>query len=361
MSEHRNNIEETEEGLDMAEIILAFKKAILFLKANLKVLLVLGFIGALCGFYYAKSQKIEYSAVTTFALEEDKQTGGLSGIGGIASQFGLDLGSGGGSLFSGANLIDILKSRLLVEKALLSPVIYNNEEISLAEYYLRINGIRDSWDKKVIKLQLPINLDREKSTRVQDSVLYNIYSDLANPKKLIVRQKDKKITIFILETISENEIFSKLFCEKLLKVTSEFYIEVKSKKARSNLETLQKQADSVRLQLNRAIIGYASSGDNVYNLNPSLNLKSSPTKQKQIDVQANTTILSQLLGNIELAKITLRKETPLIQVIDSPIYPLPIIKANTPLIVFISTLLFTILTIIIMAVIKFIKSIKSLN
>ena len=69
MSEHRNNIEETEEGLDMAEIILAFKKAILFLKANLKVLLVLGFIGALCGFYYAKSQKIEYSAVTTFALE----------------------------------------------------------------------------------------------------------------------------------------------------------------------------------------------------------------------------------------------------------------------------------------------------
>jgi hypothetical protein len=28
MSEHRNNIEETEEGLDMAEIILLFKKVI---------------------------------------------------------------------------------------------------------------------------------------------------------------------------------------------------------------------------------------------------------------------------------------------------------------------------------------------
>jgi hypothetical protein len=348
MSEHRNNIEETEEGLDIAEIILAFKKAILFLKANLKVLLILGFIGALCGFYYAKSQKIEYSAVTTFALEEDKQTGGLSGIGGIASQFGLDLGSSGNGLFSGANLLDILKSRLLIEKALLSPVNYNNEEISLAEYYLRINGIRDSWDKKVIKLQLPINLDREKSTRVQDSVLYNIYSDLANPKKLIVRQKDKKISIFVLEAVSENEIFSKFFCENLLKVTSEFYIEVKSKKARSNLETLQKQADSVRLQLNRAIIGYASSGDNVYNLNPSLNLKSSPTKQKQVDVQANTTILSQLLGNIELAKVTLRKETPLIQVIDSPIYPLPIYRLNILLVMVISSFISIFFTIAIL-------------
>ena len=170
MSEHRNNIEETEEGLDMAEIILAFKKAILFLKANLKVLLVLGFIGALCGFYYAKSQKIEYSAVTTFALEEDKQTGGLSGIGGIASQFGLDLGSGGGSLFSGANLIDILKSRLLVEKALLSPVIYNNEEISLADqrfenkrdqlltdYEQKADSLRTSTDLKLKELEARLN------------------------------------------------------------------------------------------------------------------------------------------------------------------------------------------------------------
>jgi uncharacterized protein involved in exopolysaccharide biosynthesis len=39
-------------------------------------------------------------------------------------------------------------------------------------------------------------------------------------------------------------------------------------------------------------------------------------------VQANTAILTQLVTNLEMAKVSLRKETPLIQVIDRPILPL---------------------------------------
>ncbi len=44
--------------------------------------------------------------------------------------------------------------------------------------------------------------------------------------------------------------------------------------------------------------------------------------KKQFDVQANTAILTQLVTNLEMAKVSLRKETPLIQVIDKPILPL---------------------------------------
>lgn len=40
-------------------------------------------------------------------------------------------------------------------------------------------------------------------------------------------------------------------------------------------------------------------------------------------MQANTAILTELVKQTELAKVTLRKETPLIQVIDRPILPLP--------------------------------------
>jgi uncharacterized protein involved in exopolysaccharide biosynthesis len=40
-------------------------------------------------------------------------------------------------------------------------------------------------------------------------------------------------------------------------------------------------------------------------------------------VQANSAIFSELIKQTELAKVTLRKETPLIQVIDQPILPLP--------------------------------------
>ena len=47
-----------------------------------------------------------------------------------------------------------------------------------------------------------------------------------------------------------------------------------------------------------------------------------PSQRRQVDVQANTAILNQLVANLELAKVSLRKETPLIQVIDRPILPL---------------------------------------
>ena len=95
-----------------------------------------------------------------------------------------------------------------------------------------------------------------------------------------------------------------------------------------NVEVLQKQADSIRHELNNAINGVANESDNVYNLNPSLNIRTTPAKKRQIDVQANTAILTQLVANLELAKVSLRKETPLIQVIDKPIFPLEKIRVS---------------------------------
>lgn len=76
------------------------------------------------------------------------------------------------------------------------------------------------------------------------------------------------------------------------------------------------------MELNNAITGVAVANDNTFSLNPSLNVKRSPSARRQVDVQANTAILTELVKQTELAKVTLRKETPLIQVIDRPILPL---------------------------------------
>ena len=68
----------------------------------------------------------------------------------------------------------------------------------------------------------------------------------------------------------------------------------------------------------------AVANDNTFNLNPALNVRRAPAARSQVDVQANTAILTELVKQSELAKVTLRKETPLIQVIDQPILPLPV-------------------------------------
>lgn len=100
-------------------------------------------------------------------------------------------------------------------------------------------------------------------------------------------------------------------------------METKSKKARLNMQILNRQTDSIRTELNSAITGVAVATDNTFMLNPALNVRRAPSARRQVDVQANTAILTELVKQTELAKVTLRKETPLIQVIDRPILPLP--------------------------------------
>ena len=88
------------------------------------------------------------------------------------------------------------------------------------------------------------------------------------------------------------------------------------------MDILVRQTDSIRGELNGAITGVAVANDNTFNLNPALNVRRAPSARRQVDVQANTAILTELVKQTELAKVTLRKETPLIQVIDRPILPL---------------------------------------
>jgi hypothetical protein len=313
--------------ISLKELILKIKEWVPFLKSKWKIIFLFSFIGANIGFAVAYFDKPTYKAVLTFAMEDDKGGGGggLSGALGLASSFGIDIGGGsGGGAFAASNLTELMKSRLIVEKVLLNPIYINGKKTTLAEYFIEINKLRENWLKKpdLKTIHFFPEIERNKYSIQQDSILGVFHKILIAKNNLIIMQKDKKVTILSIEVNSKHELFSKLFCENLAKETSNFYIETKSKKARINLDALQKQADSVRSELISAIGGLAVETDNVYNLNPALITKTTPSKKRQFDVQANTAILTQLVTQLEIAKVGLRKETPLIQLIDKPMFPL---------------------------------------
>jgi uncharacterized protein involved in exopolysaccharide biosynthesis len=318
MTEQINN-----DDISLKELIQKIQEWLAYLKTQWKLIITITAIGGVIGFLYANFQKPNYLATTTFVLEEDKGGGGLGGAMGLASSFGFDLGGGGGGLFTSSNIIELMKSRLVIEKTLLNPVQVGGKEISLADYYIQVNKINDGWSNNtsLMNISFPANADRTKFSLEQDSILQIISAGLTK-NNLTITQKDKKVSIISLTVKTENEIFSKLFCEQLLKETSDFYIESKSKKSRLNVEILQKQADSIRAELNGAITGVAEASDNVFNLNPAFIVKKTPGTRLQVDVQANTAILTQLVAQLELSKVSLRKETPLVQLIDRPILPL---------------------------------------
>ena len=321
MTEEKQQIDNDE--ISLKELIQKIQEWVAYLKTQWKLIIGIAALGGIIGFMYASFQKPTYLATTTFVLEEDKGGGGLGGAMGLASSFGFDLGGGGGGLFTGSNIIELMKSRLVVEKTLLNPVMVAGKEISLVDYYIQINKLNEGWSKIPVlaNLNFPVNPDRTKFSLEQDSILYTISSGLTK-SNLTIAQKDKKVSIISLTVKAESELFSKLFCEQLLKETSDFYIETKSKKSRLNVDILQHQADSIRAELNGAITGVAAASDNVYNLNPAYNVKKTPGTRRQVDVQANTAILTQLVAQLELSKVSLRKETPLVQIIDRPILPL---------------------------------------
>ena len=321
----QNNTEQFDnDEISLKELVLKIKEWYQFLLTKWRLIILAGIIGGLIGFTYAYFQKPTYKAALTFAMEEEKSGGGgLGGALGLASQFGIDLGSSGGGAFSGANLIELMKSRKLVEKTLLSPIEVDGKAQSLVEYYLVFNEIKKGWDEKPLlkNVSFPIDADRTKFTLQQDSILKEVAAELIK-KDLVISQKDKKVSILSIEMNSTNEQFAKVFCETIAKETSEYYVEIKSKKSKMNVDILQHQADSIRAELNSAITGVAAAADNVFNLNSAMNVRRTPSARRQVDVQANTAILTQLVGNLELAKVTLRKETPLLQIIDRPSFPL---------------------------------------
>lgn len=317
------NENQSKKELSISELFQIVKEWYAFLLLQWKTIVLAGVLGALLGLTYSFIKKPIYTASLSFALESSNQGGGLSGAMGLASSLGFDFGGSGGGIFEGSNLTELFKSRKMVEKTLLMPVNLNGKTISLAEMYIQNAGWRDKWENKpkLVGLQFLPNANRKYFSRSQDSIFGVLYEDLFQ-YRLVVGQKDKKVDIISIDVSSTNELFALYFTEALAKKVGDFYIETKSKKARLNMSILERQTDSIRGELNNAIAGVALANDNTFGLNPALNVRRVPSARRQVDVQANTAILTELVKQTELAKVTLRKETPLIQVIDRPILPL---------------------------------------
>ncbi|ASU33641.1 lipopolysaccharide biosynthesis protein [Mucilaginibacter xinganensis] len=323
---NQEKVLDNSDEISLKQFILKVQGGRRFIFSKWKVILISAIIGGGLGLGYAFLKKPVYKAELSFALEDEKSSGG-GGLGaamGLASQFGIDLGGGtAGGAFAGDNLLGLMRSRSMVENTLLTPVVIKGTTQTLAGLYISFNQLREKWDNKpeLKDIKFLPGADPEKFTLQQDSVLGVFYNEIIK-NNLLVDKIDKKLSIITVEVNSKNELFSKYFAEVLTKTVSNFYIETKTKKSVQNVNILQHQTDSVRRELNAALTGVASSSDVNPNPNPAMQILRVPSQRRQVDVQANTAILTQLVANLEMSKVSLRKETPLIQIIDRPILPL---------------------------------------
>ena len=309
------------EEISLAELVDKIKSAAKYIKGKWLTVLIVSIFGALIGLAYSILKKPTYTAVCTFVLEDAKSGGGLGQYAGLASLAGINLGGGGGGIFEGDNILELYKSRTMIEKALLSTCNVNGNNQLLIDRFLDSYNLRKQWKTNNKLKNINFNADPDNFNRNQDSIITSLV-ELFNGKILNVTKPDKKLSIISVEVVTKDELFSKLFTEKLVQTVNDFYIQTKTKKSLQNVQILQHQADSVKRMLNASINGVASANDAAPNANPEMSSLRTTSQKRQVEVQANSAIYSEMVKNLELAKISLRQEMPLIQVIDKPVLPL---------------------------------------
>jgi len=321
MTDEKQYTSTSEEEITIKDLILKFQDWWRFLLSKWLVIVICGLAGAGLGLTYALLKKPSYIGGLTFVLEDSKSNP-LSAYMGLASQFGIDLGGGSGSgVFEGDNIIEFLKSRLMIEKTLLSPVIVEGKEKSLADLYLEFSELDKKFESKpeLKGLHFPLGQDRSKFTLKQDSVL-NVIQGSILKKNLEVKKLDKKLSFISVSCTSLDEKFSKAFVERLVKEATDFYVFTKIKRSKVNVDKLQLAADSLELLLNRKTYSLAVTKD--VNLNPARQQANVGTEVQTRDKMVLQTMYSEVIKNLELSKMSMAQEIPVIQIVDSPILPL---------------------------------------
>ncbi|MEH6305210.1 lipopolysaccharide biosynthesis protein [Olivibacter sp. CPCC 100613] len=310
-----------DDEIGLKELIVKLQNWWRYLLSKWSIILIAAVAGAVFGLSYSLWKKTLYKASLSFVLEDQKGGENLSSMANLASLIGISLGGmEGASLFTGDNILEFIKSKRMIEKTLLTKVVLEGEEQLLVERYVTVNKLAEGWSKnaKLTNFKfIPDSVDYF----LQDSLLAKYHKAIVE-NDLVIEKPDNKLSIIQLDITSPDELFAKAFCETLIENVTNFYVETRTKKSAENLEILTKQVDSVRRELNDAIGGVALAGEANPNANAAFQRLRVPSQKRQIDVQANTAILSELVKQQEIAKLNLRNDKPLVQALDKPKLPL---------------------------------------
>ena len=308
--------------LTVGEFWAKLKLFFTFLKRKWIPLTVTAIVACFAGAGYEYIQPPVYQAESTFVLDE--KGGGGGALPSLASSLGIDLNmmGGGGNLFAYDNILDIMQSRRIIEKVLLSEVdtaVYTHQ--TLADLYIKFNKLDLKFAKKNRTAGVHFNgfPNRDVFSPVQDSILGSIYKAFIKSNFLTDRTS-KKTQVFKVDVNGKSEVFCKLMAERIIAETRNLYIEIKTGTTQKNVERLQNKADSLLLLLNGK--SYESAETAILNANPAIKTLVVPGKLAYRNEMMVASLYSEVIKNLETAKTTLILQTPVIQILDSPHLPL---------------------------------------
>lgn len=320
MANNQNTQIQEDEAFSFKLLINQYKRQLLFTLGYWKTLSIAGIVSAIVAIAYAFFQPVTYTARTTFVVE-DAKSGGGSLVSALSGSLGIDLGgmSGSNSMLAGDNVLELLRSNSLIKKTLLTKFDTSGAN-TLADVYAEVYGWKANW-KNNSAINKEIHFNIIPLTRLEDSLL-QIMVERIKLKEISVAKPDKKLGFFELQFSSRNEVLSKLFCVNLINEATTFYINTKTGRLRKNIERLQMRADSLGVLLNRKTLSAAEASVQTLDVNLAYASPSVNAEISSRDKFMQSTVYAEIVKNLELSKTALAQESPTVQLLDTPEFPL---------------------------------------
>ena len=280
-------------------ILYSFFIIINFIKKHFIKIIIGSFIGGFTGLFieYQKYQDMSYKSEIVFVLEGEN--GGGGGIADIASSLGIGSSMGvSSSLFSGENFKELLKTKAIYRKAILTKVKFGGKEDIFGNFFL-------SKSPQKISIQ-----DR--------NILDLIYEHLKSKTSITIENPKSSFQTLAVEARSDTlaYVWSKLY----LKTVTDFYIDTKTKKSQELLIILGKRVDSLRSAL------YFTQGKlaNYNDQNQQIIFQSARIIAERLQMNSSQIqgMYLEAVRNYDNLKFSLVKEAPLFNVISDTELPL---------------------------------------
>lgn len=200
--------------------------------------------------------------------------------------------------------------------------------ITLADKYAMVYGLKEQWKQnKHIQKEIDFGGLSNKPARVEDSLLQTLVTRIAD-KELNIAKPDKKLSIFELDATMRDEKLTQLFCERLLQITTDFYVDTKVSRLKRNVDRLQRRADSINRILNRQTYVSSSENEKLIDVNPAYSSSGVTAEISAREKLVLSSIYAEVEKNLEISKTALIQETPTVQIIDRPELPLKVNKVK---------------------------------
>ncbi len=311
-----------EQGITLKDLIVKIQEYFWEVIRYWKWVLVITIPFVIFFIYKAFSTPPTYLAELTFMVNEDDGNA-LGGMSAILGQFGF--GGVGGGKNNLDKILELAKSRRIVQEVLFEKISLNNKEDYIANHLIDTYDFHEEWAEDTTGLD-GFRFDHDSLpafSRSGKRALKIMYGKLIGSKDIEGLYKtgyDEVTGIMRLHVKTINESLSIQTTKLLYGRLSKFYVTKTVEKQQQTYNVMKNKVDSLRilmLQKESALAVFKDSNLGLYT-------KKAQLQESRLmrDIRLYNEMYLVSLKNFEIADFSLRNETPFIQLIDEPIIPL---------------------------------------